>query len=123
MQTGSQLRRLFVTILKDCVPTEPAALWERFKQHICDDLQYHLQNQGVVNPTEEDAYDYGLYLIDKDLTFIGLSLSKFEEMPLPDFERWEILNANRLIAEQLAYDVEEQAAKANTRIAQLNEGQ
>ena len=40
MQTGTQLCRLFVTILKDCLPTEPATLWDQYKVNICDDLQY-----------------------------------------------------------------------------------
>jgi hypothetical protein len=37
--TGSQLQSLFVTMLLHCHPTSPEALWDEFKEHICDDLQ------------------------------------------------------------------------------------
>ena len=36
IQTGRQLRQLFVTILKDCISSKPRALWDQFKENICD---------------------------------------------------------------------------------------
>jgi hypothetical protein len=36
--SGYQLRNLFVTILRDCSPSDPLALWLEFRVHICDDL-------------------------------------------------------------------------------------
>ena len=38
MQTGSQLRRLFATILLNCHPTVPLTLWNSHRANICDDL-------------------------------------------------------------------------------------
>ncbi|KIJ11386.1 hypothetical protein PAXINDRAFT_84601, partial [Paxillus involutus ATCC 200175] len=59
-----QLRTLFVTILHDCAPSEPQVLWEHFKENICDDLKYALHTSGrMQDPTDAQAYDYGLYLI------------------------------------------------------------
>ena len=42
MQTGHQLRQLFVMILKECSPVKPEDLWDKFKTSICDDLQHKL---------------------------------------------------------------------------------
>ena len=58
--------------------------------------------------TDDDALDYGLYLISKDLSYAGIRLETIEGMPLPDFNRWSGLEGNELIAQQLAYDVAEQ---------------
>ena len=123
MQTGSQLRHLFVSLIKECTPTDPAALWEKFKIHICDDLKWFLQRGLVPHATDNDALDYGLYLISKDLSYSGIHLQTIEGMPLPDFNRWSELEGNELIAQQLAFDVTEQRQIANTRIPQLNDGQ
>jgi hypothetical protein len=38
MASGYQLRNLFVTILHDCSPSDPLALWMKFRVNICDDL-------------------------------------------------------------------------------------
>src|SRR6266404_4821023 len=67
MQTGRQLCHLFVTILKDCLPADPRALWDTFWHHICDDLRHQLrvhvfQNRDM-DPSEAQIQDYGLYLI------------------------------------------------------------
>ncbi|EDR02688.1 uncharacterized protein LACBIDRAFT_308241 [Laccaria bicolor S238N-H82] len=62
MQSGHQLRNLLVTILCDCSPSDPAALWLQFQTQICDDLHWALQQKNIrQNPTEEDVFDYGLY--------------------------------------------------------------
>lgn len=58
MQTGHQLRQLFATILKENSPLrDPVALWDRFKQNICDDVRHKLINKGFPNPSEEQIYD------------------------------------------------------------------
>ncbi|KAJ6456619.1 hypothetical protein C8R47DRAFT_955100, partial [Mycena vitilis] len=65
MQTGHQLRQLFATILKENWPlNDPLALWDRFKENICDDVRHKLIHKGIPNPSENQIYDYGLYLLD-----------------------------------------------------------
>jgi len=68
MAIGCQMHHLFVTILIDCSPANPRALWDTFWQDICDDLKHQLQNHVFQNrdmePTKEQIQDYGLYLID-----------------------------------------------------------
>ncbi|KAG2112887.1 hypothetical protein DEU56DRAFT_721217, partial [Suillus clintonianus] len=62
MQTGAQLRQLFVTLLLFCSPTDPRALWDQFWLHICDDLRHRLiATLRYDHPSDDDVYDYGLY--------------------------------------------------------------
>ncbi len=42
MQTGAQLSSFFVTILAFGVPGEPRMLWDKYKEHICDELQSNI---------------------------------------------------------------------------------
>jgi PIF1-like helicase/Helicase len=113
MATGYQLRVLFVTILRDCAPSNPVQLWNTYWPHICDDLRYHLQHNNIrVNPTDNDIEDYGLYLINQLLLASGKSLAKdFKNMPQIT-QDWEANIGNRLIAEQRRYDAVEQAELA-----------
>ena len=125
MQSGHQLRNLFVTILHDCNPSDPAALWLQFWTQICDDLHWTLQHKNICqNPTEEDVFDYGLYLIDKLLSSSSgnKGLEHWPTMPQPQ-QNWALDIGNHLIAEQLGYDAEEQTHLADEHIPKLNEEQ
>jgi hypothetical protein len=103
MLTGTRLRHLFTTILLFCAPSQPDQLWERFRTHICDDLPYRLHTLGVNNASENEVYDYGLYIIDNILHESGHSLSDWPSMP-PLQRQWEQYSVNEMIAEQLNYD-------------------
>ncbi|CAG8485077.1 9556_t:CDS:2 [Scutellospora calospora] len=53
MRSGSQLRSLFAM---------------HFHANICNDLQYRLNNEyNICEPTEDQIYDFGLFLLDKIL--------------------------------------------------------
>jgi len=104
MQTGSQLRRLFASILLHCFPSPPSQLWDHFREHICNDLHYHLQHQHrVQHPTEHQVYNFGLFLIDKIMHAAGKSLKDLWDMPYFTGD-WEEIIGNCLVAEQLDYD-------------------
>jgi hypothetical protein len=69
IQSGSQLRWLFTTILAFCSPSDPRNLWNLFKHLICDDLKHRLQTRyHMQSPEDDQVNDFGLYLIDKILT-------------------------------------------------------
>ena len=105
MRTGSQLRNLFTIILLHCAPVRPGHLWEQTRMHLCDDLQYQLIHRlHMPEPTEEQVYDYGLYLIQLNLRKNGKHLDDFADMPRPHMD-WDIRVGNQLIAEQLNYDL------------------
>src|ERR1700690_887596 len=122
MQTGSQLHSLFITILIGGIPTKPEDLWLRFHVHICDDLRYKLQHRGIPEPTDDQIYDYGLYLMEGLLKAQGSSLEKFPPMPVSQMA-WAELLGNHLIMEQRDYDHAEQQQIANLRIPRLNADQ
>jgi hypothetical protein len=92
MQTGSQLHSLFVTILIGASPTKPKHLWDCFCIHICDD--YKLLQKWIPDPSEEQVYDYGLYLMQDLLGAQGSSLEYFPPMPLSQIA-WTHLLGNR----------------------------
>jgi len=54
MQTGAQLHHLFVTIIRDCAPADPRALWNTFWPSICDDIRHLLQTYANI-PEPSDA--------------------------------------------------------------------
>ena len=124
MSMGRQMRHLFVTILKDCAPANPTALWQSFALNICDDLKRHpIFLARDAEPPEEEILDYGLYLIDQLLRQSGKTLADWD---MPQVERdWGIIlqNQNPLILEQRSYDVVEQAELAEECINSLNPDQ
>ena len=120
MQTGHQLRSLFIVILLHCTPAQPADLWNQFRDKICDDLPNTLRRKHhIQTPTEEDVYDYGLYLLNKSLMQAGKSLENFPSMPTPQ-QDWEIVADNPLIAEQLDFDRVALQEMVNDRIPLFN---
>ena len=128
MAIGRQMRHLFVTILIDCAPANPRALWDTFWQDICDDLKHQLQNHVFQNqnmePTEEQIQDYGLYLIDQLLGKSGKRLQDWDSMPQVVGNWRDILHdPNPLITKQRQYNQQEQAALATECIAKLNPDQ
>jgi len=118
MQTGHQLRQLFATILLFCDSSNPARLWNDFRQHICDDLQHRLTVMGRNNPSAEDAFDFGLYLLNKLLMESGHSLTDFA-MPQPQ-HNWDIEQGNHYIAKELSYNRDDEQAAALANILLLN---
>ena len=122
LQTGSQLRTLFSTILLHCTPAFPLDLWNQFKNNICDDLAYKISQKypNDPQPSPELIYDYGLFLIDQQLMKSEKRLSEYEGMPLPTFREWGQLAPNFLLHEQLNYDQLELATKVQDRLETFN---
>lgn len=119
MQTGSQLRRLFSTLLLFCEPSRPAVLWADFRHHICDDLRQRLQVMGIEQPAVDDIYDFGLFLLNKLLQDSGRSLAEWHSMPQPQ-QDWDAQAENPLIAEQLNYNRAVELQRAEENLAGLN---
>jgi hypothetical protein len=68
---GSQLRSLFVTIITACTPASPEALWNEFRDVLCDDLERRMLREFPTKfptpergPSREEVHDYGLFLIE-----------------------------------------------------------
>ncbi len=61
MQIGVQLQSLFVTILVFSDPGEPRMLWDKYKEHICNDYKATLQRRGIVEPSIEQIESWALH--------------------------------------------------------------
>ena len=124
MQTGGQLRTLFAVLLLHCHPTEPAVLWDHHKVNLCDDLRHKLiALHNIPDPTDDQVYDHGLYLIDQILCQSGKDLSMFPPMPTPQ-ENWVLQdNDNQLLQEQLQYDEEDLLVQVYENEQRLNDEQ
>ena len=103
VQTGSQLRHLFATLLLFCNPGQPHQLWLNFRHHICDNVQHRLHDLGRTIVSPDDIYDFGLYLLDDILHESGHTLSDFPLMPIP-IQNWGRTIHNRLITLNTNYD-------------------
>src|SRR6266850_2920657 len=121
MQTGHQLRMLFATILLDCAPVNPSALWLQFKDNLCDDLCHSLQHMlnPIPEPTDAQIWDYGLFLIDKIMQHNHKSLADIPSMPTSVIA-WEEIRGNPLLAQQLNYDRQDQQCNAQQLCQQFN---
>ncbi len=122
IQTGSQLRHLFATLLLFCAPAEPKKLWLQFQEKICDDLHHKLYELGRTSVGENEVYDFGLHLIDNILGDSGHSLSDFPSMPHPIYDWSDTIN-NHLISQQLNYDHQSETIMAHQFMKSMNSGQ
>src|SRR5271154_3842682 len=124
MQTGYALRMLFATIFFHCNPTSPADLWNRFKNNICDDLLHKLRTSHPNRDfTQDEAYDYGLHLIDQVLRTWGKPLREFRDMTQV-VGNWDlVIGGNRLLNEQRDYNREELNARVIANVGQFNDAQ
>jgi len=120
MQTGTQLRHLFATLLLFCSSSQPELLWVDFQQHICDDLTRKLAVLGIADPSEADIFDYGLYLLDDPLQQSWKCLANdFPSMPTAQ-HNWGKHTQNQLIAEQLNYNQNQECDCACRQVLSLN---
>ncbi|KAJ7733948.1 hypothetical protein B0H16DRAFT_1327828, partial [Mycena metata] len=71
------------------------------------------------DPSEEDVYDYGLFLIDKIFRESNRALKDWPAMPQPQKD-WDAETINPLIAEQLDYAKDTERKRANQKKVQLN---
>ncbi len=121
MQTGAQLQSLFVTILAFGVPSEPCMLWDKYKEHICDDSKVALQLCDTVEPSIEQIESWALHSL-RDA--FAKSSKTFEDFGLPTpFVAFDRLETNRLLEVERDYNVEVLQTEVVMAIESLNDGQ
>jgi len=52
-----------MTILAFGVPGELRMLWDKYKEHICDDYKASLQRRSTVEPSIEQIESWALYFL------------------------------------------------------------
>ncbi|CAJ0761863.1 8612_t:CDS:2, partial [Entrophospora sp. SA101] len=118
VQTGSQLRNLFATLLLFCDPVRPENLWEKYFYALSDDMRFQVHD----NVENTDIHNQALTHLQSILNRHGKCLKDFPDMPIP-----EVLSDcdqdNYLIYEEQSYNIEELTQTVENGIPQLNADQ
>ncbi|XP_071718001.1 uncharacterized protein [Rutidosis leptorrhynchoides] len=120
--TGSQLRDLFVTMLLFCNVSKPLTLWELNWEALSEDILYKKRkifNFPDLILTEAQLKNYCLVEIQGILNKNGKSLADFPELLQPDQSMLTQMD-NRLIREELNYNIKEMTTLHNTLFSSLN---
>jgi hypothetical protein len=106
IDTGSQLRELFVSILLYNNPSGPCALFERHAHSLSDDCRYRLHTfHHIDNPSNEQIISLAFHEIDHVLQQNGKSLSTYN-LPNLAVNFQNVDGVCRIVAEEINYDVE-----------------
>ena len=114
IQFGNQIRRLFLSILLYCRPSDPLKFWLDHKQKLYEDW--------VRNDTQESAENRTLIWLETQLRPIEMDLASFG-LPQPVTTTTLISKELAVIAEETNYDTEEQEEKYRQRLQLLNDEQ
>lgn len=119
-----QLRELFVTLLLFCDITNPLDLFEEHVSAMGQDATYHARQ--VIASTSDQVLplyvrSYVLTEIDKLLNNAGYNLSHFH-LPTPTTDNTFSLD-NRLLMDELAYDINVVSTEASEQLGRLNPNQ
>jgi hypothetical protein len=77
-----------VTILAFGVPGEPRMLWDKYKEHICDDYKVTLQRCGIVESSFEQIESWALHSLQDALAKFNKTLEDFGLLaPFISFDR------------------------------------
>ncbi len=117
MQTCAQLWSMFVTILAFGVPSEPRMLWDKYKEHICNDCKATLQCCGIVEPSIEQIESWALHSLWDALAKFSKTLEDFG-LPAPSIA-FDWLETNRLLEVEHDYNVKVLQAEVAMAIKSL----
>ena len=123
--SGTQLRQLFTTILCHCEVTSPKTLWDSTWEALSEDMQYKrriILYFPTLQLTNLQKKAYTLIEIEKLMRQVGKSLKDFPDIELPNAAELEQLG-NRLINEEVSYDMEALKREHQMIINNLNQDQ
>ncbi|XP_022030782.1 uncharacterized protein LOC110931708 [Helianthus annuus] len=123
--SGYYLRNLFAKMLASITLSRPEHVWENTWEYLSDGILYNRQKllriEGLSLP-EEQIRNLTLLEIARYLLRNNSSLSRFPSMPQPGSE--SIYSAdNRLIADELRYDVSATAVEFHNNLSCLTDEQ
>jgi hypothetical protein len=102
IQTGRQLRQLFVLILVHSDPVDPRALYERHLPCLSDDCRFRIRTRfHIADPNHDQVESLALQEINIILQQYGKSLSEYN-LPNPSVRFDNIDGVPRIIAEEIA---------------------
>jgi len=120
IQTGSQLRRLFVTILLGNSPSDSNGLFIKHVPHLSDDCNYRLRTFfHIDNLIEEQIISLALHYIERSLQQAGKTLADCS-LPQPTITFDNLNGISRILAEEMNYNTTQLRAKWDADYAQAN---
>jgi hypothetical protein len=120
-----QLRELFALLLLNSAPTDPGALWFKFRSVMSDDILYECKKIDANAQLNDEIYNIALNKINDILMKTGNHISNYGNMPVI----WEPINVQQfyrvgnLINEELNYNIEELNNNVNSDLPKLNKDQ
>lgn len=119
--SATQMRQLFVTIVLFCSACDALSLFNEFYIYFTDDI--HRKIQSIIQlplyiVPEQHLKNHVLVEFDNLFTKNGASMSDYG-LPKPDLSLLSKVK-NRLLAEEMAYDVAKLKNEHDTMIKQLN---
>ena len=120
-QSANLVYNLFLTILTQCHPDNPAALWEEYKMQICEKF-FLKKNYKPLLATDEqiaECLELGLQQIKADLGTINPEKSNgFYDLPEP--ENYAFHGMPQIILKERNYDQEVERLKYEENYEKLN---
>jgi len=119
--SAAQMRQLLVTIVLFCSVCDAASLFNEFYEYFTDDILYNIKKMvqlPTYNVLEDHLKNYVLLELDSLFVKNG-GLMTDHGLPEPD-RTMRSRGANRLLAEELAYDYEDLVRIHGTLVGQLN---
>ena len=115
---------LFLTILTQCCPQNPAALWEQFHKQICE--KFFIKRKLRIGTASEqeisECTEQGLQEIKRNLAILTPEKSnKFYGIPEP--LNYEFAGVPKIILQEQNYDVDEEEEFADTNREKMTEGE
>ncbi|XP_035834248.1 uncharacterized protein LOC110888836 [Helianthus annuus] len=112
---GHYLRSLFATLLLSNTLSRPKVVWEKTWELLSEDILYNMRKDSGMSDfvvSDERLKNITLSKIKKFLLRNGSSLHRFSPMPYPD-DDYLMSESNRLINEELSFDMDEVTAEFN----------
>ncbi|XP_055960633.1 uncharacterized protein LOC130015109 [Mercurialis annua] len=119
--TSKQLRHLFIILIVFCEVGDPNKLFNMFWKIFADDIEYNLRRDFELENvfiSEERLKNYTLIELEKLINRNGYSLMDYN-LPMPN-RSFEYDSANKLILEELAFDITTMQIKHDQMIRTLN---
>ncbi|XP_031279085.1 uncharacterized protein LOC116137522 [Pistacia vera] len=121
----NQLRQLFVMIILFNEVVSPRDLWRRNAIKLSEDIAYILKRKmgmQAVKLIDEQLQNHALIEIEDLIRKGGKKITDFHGIPIPNCSQFESTQ-DRLIAEEMSYDIESNIKLHDKLYSGLNQGQ
>ena len=105
VQSPARLRNLFVILLLVCGPSNPAQLWESYKENLTEDIliQARRENPGIVLDYTPDMFNQTLIILEDRA--LGMAGKDLKQLGLPTPQRTLGDRLSREMLRETSYDL------------------